>query len=63
MVCGQLPWNVLEFWLEIFWVVSHKVLFEARHVPWFAGGYHGTVWTSHGLRLATMERFGLGESS
>ncbi len=20
------------------------MLFEARHVPWFAGGYHGTFW-------------------
>ena len=44
MVCGWLPWNVLDFWLEIFWVVSHLVLFEARRVPWFAGGYHGTFW-------------------
>ena len=44
MVCGRLPWNVLDFWLEIFWVVSHLVLFEARRVPWFAGGYHGTFW-------------------
>ena len=45
MVCGWLPWNVLDFWLETFGVVSHLVLFEARHVPWFAGGYHGTSWS------------------
>ena len=44
MVCGRLPWNVLDFWLETFWVVSCLVLFEARIVPWFAGGYHGTLW-------------------
>ena len=50
---------------------------EARRVPWFASGYHGTFWifslkpsglipiwcclrpgTSHGLRVATMERPG-----
>ena len=42
MVCGRLPWNVLNFWLETFWVVSFLVLFEARRVPWFVGGYHGT---------------------
>ena len=23
---------------------SHLILFEARHVQWFAGGYHGTSW-------------------
>ena len=44
MVCGRLPWNVLDFWLETFRVVSHLVLFEAMRVPWFAGGYHGTFW-------------------
>ena len=44
MVCGRLPWNVLDFWLETFGVVSHLVLFGARRVPWFAGGYHGTFW-------------------
>ena len=44
MVCGRLPWNVLDFWLETFWIVSRLVLFEARRVPWFAGGYHGTFW-------------------
>ena len=35
---------VLHFWLETFWVVFHLVLFEARRVPWFAGGYHGMFW-------------------
>ena len=42
MVCGRLPWNALDFWLETFRVFPHLVLFEARRVPWFAGGYHGT---------------------
>ena len=44
MVCGRLPWNALDFWLETFWVVSCLVLFEASCVPWFAGSYHGTFW-------------------
>ena len=44
MVCRRLPWNVLDFWLETFRAVCRLVLFEARRVPWFAGGYHGTFW-------------------
>ena len=44
MVCGRLPWNVLDFWLETLRVVFRLALFEARGVPWFAGGYHGTFW-------------------
>ena len=44
MVCSWLPWNILDFWLETIQLVSDLVLFEARHVPWFAGGYHGTFW-------------------
>ena len=25
--------------------------FEARFVPWFAGGYHGTLWDLPGIFL------------